>query len=39
MIPKKPAPDLIRDGSWFSAKITLERNLDHDPVQLDRIVV
>jgi hypothetical protein len=27
MIPKKPAPDLIRGGSRFSEKITLKQKL------------
>jgi len=40
MIPKKPAPDLIRGGYRFSEKIMLNRNkLDRDPIQLNRIMV
>jgi hypothetical protein len=29
MIPKKPAPDLIRGVQWFSEKIMLKQ--EHDP--------
>jgi dodecin len=34
MIPKKPAPDLIRGGCWFSDKITLKLKID-DLMRLD----
>jgi len=39
MIPKKPAPDLIRGGNRFSEKIMLNKKLDHDPIQSNRIMV
>jgi hypothetical protein len=40
MIRKKPAPDSIRGGYRFSEKIMLPTKiLDHDPIQLDRIMV
>ena len=34
MIPKKPAPDLIRGGNRFSDKIMLAKTRDHDPIGL-----
>jgi hypothetical protein len=34
MIPKKPAPDLIRGGSRFSEKIMLKQKLDFDPIPI-----
>jgi hypothetical protein len=38
MIPKKPAPDLIRGANRFSDKIMLKKkNLDDDPIH--RIMV
>jgi hypothetical protein len=39
MIPKKPAPDLIRGGTRFSEKIMLNEKLDRDPIQLKPIMV
>jgi hypothetical protein len=37
MIPKKPAPDLIRGGSLFSEKIMLKQDAKAKPVQLKLI--
>ncbi len=37
MIPKKPAPDLIRGGIRFSDKIMLKEALESDPLQSKRI--
>jgi hypothetical protein len=40
MIPKKPAPGLIRDEKRFSDKIMLKtKNRDRYPIQFDRITV
>jgi len=39
MIPKKPAPDLIRGGNRFSEKIMLNKNWTMMPSQLHRIMV
>jgi hypothetical protein len=40
MMPKKPAPDLIRGGTRLSDEIMLKtKNLDHDPIRLNRIMV
>jgi hypothetical protein len=40
MIPKKPAPDLIRGGNRFSKKIMLKQESQTMiPVQPDRIMV
>jgi hypothetical protein len=40
MIPKKPAPDLIRGGNRLSEKDHAPAKYpDHDPIQLDRIMV
>jgi len=48
MIPRKPAPDLIRGGNRFSVKHALgldpwdmlkKRKLDRDPIEVNRITV
>jgi len=39
MIPKKPAPDLIRSGNRFSEMIMLTQELDRDPIKPNRIRV
>jgi hypothetical protein len=40
MIPKKPAPDMIRGGYRFSEKIMLKtKSWCHDPLQLKWISV
>jgi hypothetical protein len=40
MMPKKPAPDLIRGGYRFSDKIMLKTmKLDLDPIQSNWITV
>ena len=39
MIPKKPAPDLIRVGTRLQKKIMLNKKLEMIPGQFDRIMV
>jgi hypothetical protein len=39
MIPKKPAPDLIRGGNRFSEKIMLKQKVRLDPIRSNRIKV
>jgi len=36
MIPKKPAPDLIRGGNRFSDKIMLDQKSTHAEISWDK---
>jgi hypothetical protein len=39
MIPKKPVPDLIRDGYRLSEKIMLRQNARAQPLQFEAIAI
>jgi hypothetical protein len=39
MIRKKPAPHLMRGGSRFSEKIMLNKEMNHDAIPLNRIMI